>query len=526
MAISLSGGGYRAASFHLGALSYLDHVPHEGVSLLQRIKIISTISGGTFTGVAYVLSLARQQEFKACFQHLYGLLQEDKLVVEALAKINHTGQWQYPTKNKNLINAFSEIYQAKFCNGAQMSLPLTAPLGHLDEFCFNATDMHNTLPFRFQKTGLIGNGHNNIDVSAAAEIRMGDIMVASSCFPGGFEPMAFPQDFIAEEGSPLQQYWKSQGYPDNIPLMDGGILDNQGIESVELANRRRPDDQKINTYIISDVTSRESPPFEFPAKPRPGLFGDFTYRTIAWILAALVILGAAGTWYWWNASRLLLIVSVLATVFSGISLVSLLLIHRFVDNMIAKTVGQNNETPTILEDLDILEKTPIHILKNLASIRLFALSDILQNTFMRRIRTLEISGLYHDPDWTHKLVSNNIYSLTTNWDLDKNLPAPSEQMLKTAALAETMATTLWFSTKDKEKGMLDALIAAGQINLCFQLLLHLDQELGLPEVQATFTPETRQSLQQLREALLADYNKFREDDRWLLNQLKQGQPAA
>ena len=243
MAISLSGGGYRAASFHLGALSYLDHVPHEGVSLLQRIKIISTISGGTFTGVAYVLSLARQQEFKACFQHLYGLLQEDKLVVEALAKINHTGQWQYPTKNKNLINAFSEIYQAKFCNGAQMSLPLTAPLGHLDEFCFNATDMHNTLPFRFQKTGLIGNGHNNIDVSAAAEIRMGDIMAASSCFPGGFEPMAFPQDFIAEEGSPLQQYWKSQGYPDNIPLMDGGILDNQGIESVELANRRRPDDQ-------------------------------------------------------------------------------------------------------------------------------------------------------------------------------------------------------------------------------------------------------------------------------------------
>ena len=109
MAISLSGGGYRAAAFHLGALSYLDHVMYEGAPLLQRIKVISTISGGTFTGVAYVLALAQGKDFKACFHKLYALLYEDKLVVEALEMVNHSTEWQAPEKTRNMINAFSEV---------------------------------------------------------------------------------------------------------------------------------------------------------------------------------------------------------------------------------------------------------------------------------------------------------------------------------------------------------------------------------------------------------------------------------
>ena len=59
IAISLSGGGYRATAFHLGALSYLNQLPFEGTPLLHNVKIISTISGGTFTGVGYVLALTQ-----------------------------------------------------------------------------------------------------------------------------------------------------------------------------------------------------------------------------------------------------------------------------------------------------------------------------------------------------------------------------------------------------------------------------------------------------------------------------------
>ena len=46
--LALSGGGYRAAAFHLGTLKKL----HD-MELLQEIDIISTISGGSITGACY-----------------------------------------------------------------------------------------------------------------------------------------------------------------------------------------------------------------------------------------------------------------------------------------------------------------------------------------------------------------------------------------------------------------------------------------------------------------------------------------
>ena len=46
IAIALSGGGYRAALFHLVILSYLQHLNLEiGDSFLSNINSISTISG-------------------------------------------------------------------------------------------------------------------------------------------------------------------------------------------------------------------------------------------------------------------------------------------------------------------------------------------------------------------------------------------------------------------------------------------------------------------------------------------------
>ncbi len=55
IALCLSGGGYRAASFHLGTMDYLYRLKYKGEPLLHRVKAISTVSGGTFTGVLYAL---------------------------------------------------------------------------------------------------------------------------------------------------------------------------------------------------------------------------------------------------------------------------------------------------------------------------------------------------------------------------------------------------------------------------------------------------------------------------------------
>jgi predicted acylesterase/phospholipase RssA len=64
IALSLSGGGYRAAGFHLGVLDMLDRL-----DLLKDVSALSTVSGGTFTGMRYALSQRAGEPFCAFFEN-------------------------------------------------------------------------------------------------------------------------------------------------------------------------------------------------------------------------------------------------------------------------------------------------------------------------------------------------------------------------------------------------------------------------------------------------------------------------
>lgn len=57
IALTFSGGGYRAAAFHLGTLSLLHHVKTPTSTLLSLVEVLSTVSGGTITGLRYLQAL-------------------------------------------------------------------------------------------------------------------------------------------------------------------------------------------------------------------------------------------------------------------------------------------------------------------------------------------------------------------------------------------------------------------------------------------------------------------------------------
>ena len=91
----------------------------------------------------------------------------------------------------------------------------------------------------------IGNRKIHIPVDVAKEIRLADIIAASSCFPFGFEPINFPDDFIYDEAVKLKDksllpHRVADGekieYP--IGLMDGGVDDNQGVDSIITSEER------------------------------------------------------------------------------------------------------------------------------------------------------------------------------------------------------------------------------------------------------------------------------------------------
>ncbi len=82
VALCLSGGGYRAAGFHLGVLDLL-----ERVGLLPRVRTLSTISGGTILGAAWALSRARRESFDAFHARAWKTLRSLNVVREAVARL-------------------------------------------------------------------------------------------------------------------------------------------------------------------------------------------------------------------------------------------------------------------------------------------------------------------------------------------------------------------------------------------------------------------------------------------------------
>ena len=75
--------------------------------------------------------------------------------------------------------------------------------------------------FRFalgNKRAVIGNKRRPLDAATRDRVRIADVVAASSCFPGAFEPLVFPTDFRGED-----LHLVGHG---PIGLMDGGISPN------------------------------------------------------------------------------------------------------------------------------------------------------------------------------------------------------------------------------------------------------------------------------------------------------------
>ena len=162
IALCCSGGGYRAASFHLGAMAYLQKLHFEDRPLLENVKAISTVSGGTITGVVYALQRQQGKSFDEIYNFIVNKLQTVDLVRLGLAKLNEGVVWENPNKRKNLINAFAEIYDAEFTGGETFDVFENMHRSHLEEVMFNATDFRTGVIFRFQSGGRFGNFHQSI----------------------------------------------------------------------------------------------------------------------------------------------------------------------------------------------------------------------------------------------------------------------------------------------------------------------------------------------------------------------------
>ena len=154
IALSLSGGGYRAAGFHLGVLDLLNRL-----DLLKDVSALSTVSGGTFTGMRYALALKTGEAFPDFFERFSRDLRSVNVVNLALAKLTESPP-SIPSGRWDVITACAQVYDENFFGGRRFEVFWEDPPIPLTDLAFNATEFRNAIAFRFQtrQNGLIGNG--------------------------------------------------------------------------------------------------------------------------------------------------------------------------------------------------------------------------------------------------------------------------------------------------------------------------------------------------------------------------------
>ncbi|MBN1397502.1 MAG: patatin-like phospholipase family protein [Bacteroidetes bacterium] len=461
IALCLSGGGYRAATFHLGVLAYLNRL-----QLLQQVEILSTVSGGTLAGLAYARSLKKKTGFEQFYSDFTNFLLKTNLIKLSFSKIGNKSSCALGYKN--LITSISDIYDKYLFSGDQFNIFWHKPSIHLQEIIFNTTEFRTGIDFRFQKSkntlARMGNGNVNISLRDAQKIRLADIAAASSCFPGGFEPLAFPHDFK----------WPGNKIPDSLaekfekalPIMDGGIYDNQGVDAALLAIQRCRN--KIGMFIISDTDKNNEEIFSYPEIKNNR---SLSLSIVNKLLLTLMLLSAF--------SSIALITNLIALINqTGITILSL-----FIYGFPAVVLGSlayfiywlrkkvKNEVLDRIPQIRLaawkeIKHLTIDQVIDMAELRIRSLFALAGSVFMKRIRSLVFAHVYKNPGYENKRVSNLIYELDGSKKYRTLWLKPSDKMQKNTCAAANMPTVLWFD----DPADLSRLIACGEYTICYNLI--------------------------------------------------------
>ncbi|CAN7596144.1 patatin-like phospholipase family protein [Polaromonas sp. LjRoot131] len=216
IALALSGGGFRAAAFHLGVMQKL-----QKLALLSCVDLISCVSGGSIAGAFLALNWKSASVLKDL---------EKYLLTRSIAVSSVIGGILDPFDSR--IDKLASSYDTDLFRGATLSALKEGPRIYL-----NATNLSTGNMFFFVAGGggLTELGEHELGVVPGDAFPLARAVAASSAFPPVFPPLRLS----AKEYPPGAAF-------DYVTLTDGGIYDNMGI------NPALRDRNAINYLIVSD----------------------------------------------------------------------------------------------------------------------------------------------------------------------------------------------------------------------------------------------------------------------------------
>ncbi len=252
LGLALSGGGYRAATYHIGTFRAL-----KKLNLLHRINTISSNSGGSITAACYALYGSDYAKFeervlKGVRKGIVGrVLISVRFLLGVLIIILPIINAFYSFFNlPNWLNILILVLAILLVGFAQFyMLPLSSIIEKkyikiffgkktLKDFSnnwktiLNSTNLETGRLFTFESNRMLDTAYNDYDKKIFVKFNHEDFPVAravmaSTSVPFAFTPVKIKKKFYVNPTDTIKT---------NPRLVDGGVYDNQGIHKLTQRN--------------------------------------------------------------------------------------------------------------------------------------------------------------------------------------------------------------------------------------------------------------------------------------------------
>ena len=254
IALCLSGGGYRAMLFHVGALWRLNELGY-----LPRLRRISSVSGGSIT--AAVLG---SRWDRLGFRDGDGVAERyGAEVVDPIRALAHRTIDQGSvldgllSPGTTISDKVTDAYREQLFGEATLDALPDDDKG--PRFVINATNVQTGSLWRFSKPYM---GDYRIGLVPEPKVELAVAVAASSAFPPVLSPLRMnvdPNSFSPEPTGELRM----EPYTSRVVLTDGGVYDNLGLETAW---------KRYRTVLVSDGGGHMAP------DPKPA--GDWVRHSL------------------------------------------------------------------------------------------------------------------------------------------------------------------------------------------------------------------------------------------------------
>lgn len=248
LGLSLSGGGYRAAAFHLGTMKKLNEF-----GILQKVNVLSTISGGSITGAYYCTQNTSFDVFETEMKKILStksviryiltsltffrtLLFFLVFIAAAIYVLFTNYAWLSIVLLVLMVILFvlfqfrifpvSKVIEKAYDKFFYKNATLSALLDEKPLLAIGSTNLQTCRPFTFSKKKMEDSFYAYMQPSVYfnhVNFPLSRAVMASSCVPFAFTPVKISKEFYVVEADAKKV---------NPTLVDGGVYDNQGIQKI------------------------------------------------------------------------------------------------------------------------------------------------------------------------------------------------------------------------------------------------------------------------------------------------------